>query len=1029
MKCPACQFDNPADSKFCKECGTRIGTGSASPLTQTLERPRTEMTAGAVFAGRYQIVEELGAGGMGSVFRAVDKKLNEEVALKLIRPEIALDKPTLERFHNELKLARKISHRHVGRMYELMQDNGRHFITMEYVAGQDLRALTRQTGRLTISKAVSIAGQVCEGLAEAHRLGIVHRDLKPSNIIIDKQGNARIMDFGIARSIHAKSLTGEGVIIGTPEYMSPEQVEGKNIDPRSDIYSLGVILFEMVTGRVPFEGDTPFTIGIKHKSEKPQNPKTLNPQIPDDLSRLILKCLSKDAEARYPSAEAVRADLLKIEKSLPTTDSASARKKPLTSRTITVDVPVKKILVPVAAVIVLFLAGWGLFRLLDRKPAAAVPSGKPTLAVLYFENMSGDRALDPWKTGIAELLITKLAQSRFINVLDGNTIYSLLRRLDLDEVRRYTKEDLARVASAGGANYTLSGSLIRAGQNIVVSLSLQNAETGDVVSPISLECAGEEQILSRVDEVAGRIKADLKLTSAQIASDIDKKADEITTRSAEAFKYYSEGRRLHIEERYQDSIDLMKKAVALDPEFAMAYRSMGSAYGNLKQNVELHANYQAAFDHKARVSDRERFAIEGDYYRLSERTYGKAIESYESLLELYPDDIIANTNLGVVYSNIEEWDKAIDRYQVLLKRNSAIAYGNLVECYLAKGDLDKARAVLLSYLEKNPGTPSIINRLAWIDAREGRTDLALDAVTRALGSSPGDLNLLFSRTALLFLRDELTAAEAELMSLLGSRDPAKAGMAVGELARLYAYQGRMGKAVEQLDAGLDLAVKSGDPQEEALGLIPYAYINSLKGDFRKALSQLDSALESARKSGNPGLEREILRDQGIVFIGMKSVDKAEQAASRLKALCEESPNRKAVRLYLHLRGALDIRNKRYAEAIDNLERATSLAFSPDPSTWDLQAFAALGEAYLLAGEKEKALEQYRKIVANPMARFGNVYVYVTTHFELGRIYQGLGRTREAGESYGELLRRWKDADPDLPLLREARTRLAALKDR
>jgi serine/threonine protein kinase len=366
MKCPTCQFDNPSDSKFCKECGTRIGTPPRAPFTQTLEIPKDDLAPGAVFAERYQIVEELGGGGMGNVFRAVDKKLNEEVALKLIRPEIALDKATLERFHNELKVARKISQRHVGRMYELMEANGRHFITMEYVAGQDLRALTRQTGRLTISKAVSIAVEVCEGLAEAHRLGVIHRDLKPSNIIIDKQGNARIMDFGIARSIHGKSLTGEGIIIGTPEYMSPEQVEGKDVDQRSDIYSLGIILFEMVTGRVPFEGDTPFTIGVKHKSEKPQNPKILNPQIPDDLGRLILKCLAKDREARYPSAEALRLDLQKIEKTLPSTDSTPTRKRPLTSRTITVDFQVKKAIIPALGLVVLILAAWALLKLVPR---------------------------------------------------------------------------------------------------------------------------------------------------------------------------------------------------------------------------------------------------------------------------------------------------------------------------------------------------------------------------------------------------------------------------------------------------------------------------------------------------------------------------------------------------------------------------------------------------------------------------------------------------------------------------------------
>ena len=265
IKCPKCNTNNPDTLKFCGECGTQLPSIEDFEVTETIEAPKEELTTGSTFAGRYQIIEELGKGGMGKVYRVLDKKLKEEIALKLIKPEIAKDKKTLERFHNELKLARKISQRNVGRMYELMEEGGTHFITMEYVPGEDLRSLIRRIGQLPIGKSISIAKQICEGLAEAHRSGVVHRDLKSNNIMIDKEGNVRIMDFGIARSLEAKGITGAGVMIGTPEYMSPEQVEGKDVGQRSDIYSLGIILYEMVTGRVPFEGDTPFTIGMKHR--------------------------------------------------------------------------------------------------------------------------------------------------------------------------------------------------------------------------------------------------------------------------------------------------------------------------------------------------------------------------------------------------------------------------------------------------------------------------------------------------------------------------------------------------------------------------------------------------------------------------------------------------------------------------------------------------------------------------------------------------------------------------------------------
>ncbi|NOR21876.1 MAG: protein kinase, partial [Candidatus Aminicenantes bacterium] len=287
-KCLKCDTDNPSDSKFCKECATPLPSSeeiSVSP-TETLETPKEELTTGSVFAGRYQIIEVLGKGGMGKVYRALDKKLNEEVALKLVKPEIASDKKTLERFSNELKIARKIAHKNVGRMYELMEEKGIHFITMEYVPGEDLKSFIRRAETLSAGKAISIAKQVCEGLAEAHELGVVHRDLKPQNIMIDKEGNSRIMDFGIARSLKAKGITDAGVMIGTPEYMSPEQVDAKETDQRSDIYSLGVILYEMVTGRAPFEGDTPLSVAVKQKTETPKDPRKLNSQIPVDLSNV-----------------------------------------------------------------------------------------------------------------------------------------------------------------------------------------------------------------------------------------------------------------------------------------------------------------------------------------------------------------------------------------------------------------------------------------------------------------------------------------------------------------------------------------------------------------------------------------------------------------------------------------------------------------------------------------------------------------------------------------------------------------------
>ncbi|MEN6561881.1 MAG: serine/threonine-protein kinase [Acidobacteriota bacterium] len=366
MKCPRCQNDNPDGTRFCGHCGRELpGSGETVAMgTATIQTPAKGLERGTTFARRFEIIEEIGQGGMGTVYKAYDSKIREVVALKLLKPEIASDLEVIERFRNEIKLARQVAHRHVCRMYDIGEEWLTIYISMEYVAGEDLKSFIRRSGHLTEAKAVGLARQIAEGLAEAHRLGVVHRDLKPQNVMIDKDGNAKIMDFGIARSLHTRGVTGTGVIIGTPEYMAPEQAEGKDIDQRVDIYALGAILFEMVTGRVPFEGETPLSIVLKHRSEPPENPQAINAQISAGLSRIILKCLAKSRDDRYPSAAEVLEDLASVEQGLPLTRQTTARTrpataptKPITDREITVKFNLKKALIEAAVVIALVVLG------------------------------------------------------------------------------------------------------------------------------------------------------------------------------------------------------------------------------------------------------------------------------------------------------------------------------------------------------------------------------------------------------------------------------------------------------------------------------------------------------------------------------------------------------------------------------------------------------------------------------------------------------------------------------------------------
>jgi serine/threonine-protein kinase len=569
--CPKCKSDNPGTAAFCADCGTQLPSLEKIEVTETIEAPKEELTRGTTFAGRYEIIEELGKGGMGRVYRVEDTKLEQEVALKLIKPEIAKDKKTIERFRNELKLARNIRHKNVCGMFDLGETEGAHFITMEYVRGEDLRSSIRRFGQLPIGKSMSIASQICDGLAEAHRQGVVHRDLKSNNIMIDKEGNVRIMDFGIARSLETKGITGAGVMIGTPEYMSPEQVEAKEVDQRSDIYSLGIIMYEMLTGRLPFEADTPFAVGVKHKSEIPKDPKELNPQMPDDLSRAILKCLEKERENRYQSAAEVRSEIEKIEQGLPTTDRVAPKKKPLTSREITVQFNMKKFFIPAFVVIAIVAVGlmiWSPWKQRERTPKL---SDKTSIAVLPFEDFSPQKDQDYLCLGIATELINRL------NKLQDKVKDLWVPARASSFIFRGQDIDLNEIGDRLNVETILLGNLQKAGSKLRISVELVSVADKATIWQETYE-RDEGDIFDLQDQISLDILNKLKINL------LGKEKTDFVKRYTEnhkAYDLYLKGHNFwekRTEESIRTAIDYFNQSVEIDPEFALAYAGLSDCY-------------------------------------------------------------------------------------------------------------------------------------------------------------------------------------------------------------------------------------------------------------------------------------------------------------------------------------------------------------------------------------------------------------------------------------------------------------------
>jgi serine/threonine protein kinase/Tfp pilus assembly protein PilF len=1041
MKCPKCQTDNTADSQFCKKCATPLPSLEEIEVTKTIETPKEELTTGSTFAGRYHIIEELGRGGMGRVYKAVDTEVNEKIALKLIKPEIAADKKTIERFRNELKFARKIRHKNVCQMYDLSKEEGSYYITMEFVPGDDLKSLIRRMGCLSPGQAISITKQVCDGLAEAHKLGVVHRDLKPHNIMIDQDGSARIMDFGIARSIEGKGITGAGVMIGTPDYMSPEQVEGKETDSRSDIYSLGIILYEMVTGQTPFEGDTPFIIGVKHKSEAPKDPKELATQIPDDLSRIILRCLEKEKGRRYRSAGELQSELTALDQGMPTTEKIIPKHRPLTSREITVTFGLKRLLVPAALFLGLIVAGFILWRFVLHKGTPLLPTEKRSIAVISFRNQTGDKAYDYLQDTIPNLLITSLEQSGYFQVTTWERLHDLLKQIGKEDTTLIDQDlgfELCRMESIDAI---VLGFFTKAGDMFATDVKVMDVNTKTLLKTANSKGEGDGSILrSQIDELSAEISRGIGIPERKIkASKVP--IMEVTTSSIEAYEYFIRGRTEYDKFQYDKSRQSLEKAIELDPNFAMAFFWLTMDYDLLGEAKARDEAIQKAKLHADKVTEREKLLIDSACAYYVEKDLDKWGNMTEVYTQKYPKEKSGHYWLGVYFYANEKYDMSIEclNRALALDPGYGDALNQIAYCYSDLGNYDKAIEYFEKYAEASPGTPNPYDSMGEVYFTMGRLDESLANYKKALEVDK-DFYMAIQSIGYILAFEENSSEAMMWCSRFIERAPS-----TGIKAQAYTWRGfyhywlgQGAQAFSDLQVATELAKSIANEEwigniHRLLGWIHYdrGELQLSRESFKKWMD-MRQEIFSYRPAYNTAYYNFSL---GLGDVKDGQITLAREKLKKIESLLPDIDTYKEDSQFDHdfLLGKILLAEGSIEEAISIGEHGPS--FGPFDSMY-VQAILAhnfpfqkdiLARAYVKKGYVDKAIAEYERLITFDPGTKARCLIHPLYHYRLAKLYEEKGDKTKAIAQYEKFLDLWKNADPGTPEVEDARTSLASLK--
>lgn len=942
----------------------------------------------------YRIVEKLGGGGMGVVYKAEDIDLGRFVALKFLPEDVAQDPQALSRFQREAKAASALNHPNICTIHEIGKHDGRPFIVMEFLDGMTLR---HRIGNrpLDTDLIVSLAIDITDALDAAHTAGIIHRDIKPANIFVTKREHAKVLDFGLAKVIPVGSapigtvgasqptlesspdhLTSPGTALGTIAYMSPEQVRAKELDARTDLFSFGAVLYEMATGTLPFRGESSGVIFESILNKAPVAPVRLNPDVPTELERVINKCLEKDRNLRYQHASEIRADLQRVKR-----DTETAKFVAVSSPTHSAHT--RRWLF--AAATSLVVIGCAIAAWFYRSGQRAALSATDTVVVADFSNSTGDPVFDD---ALKQALLVQLGQSPFLNVLSEQKVSHTLGLMGRSPGDPLTSDLAREVCQRTQSKAMLAGSIASLGSEYVIGLRAVDCESGETVAQEQAAASSKEAVLKTLDGVATKLREKLGESLASIQK-FDTPLEQITTPSLEALRMCSVAYRTMNTKSQAEAIPFFRRAIELDPNFAAAYVGLGATYANMGESGLATEYIQKANELPAnRVSPRERFYISAHYYDTVTGELEKAEQTYKLWTQDFPRDHGGHLNLAYVYSILGENEKALTEELETTRVNPDLGLGwsNLIGTYAALNRLEDAKS---AYQQ---------------------------AVTRKLD---GDFAHL-TRYGIAFLEGD--QAEMQRQLAWGTGKAGTEDIFFSYDSDTKAYFGHLAEARASTRRAIDSAQRNGEKETAAQWQLNGAVREAEFGNNDRTRQEIASAqsLASAR-------DLKILAALALARSGDPT--RAQKIADDLE---KENPlNTMIVGYWLPtIRASIEIDQKNGDRALQILQVSVpyELAFPPPPvefGSWLYPAFVR-GEAFLLLHRGVDATAEFRKFVDH-RSLVASSPLGVLAHLQLGRAYAMTGDTAKAKAAYNDFLTLWKDADADIPVLKQAKAEYAKLQ--